>query len=189
MKIEKIINLCKRRGTLKIYEGEGAQWLSDGCALYPLFGLPYFDENSICAAYDITAAAAEKMNISSSLELPSIFDYSNDAENEAECLRSSAIFGALVPITTSHGIEFIQSKYLAPFADCDDNMLRIYERTNAAGMTYFAVKNGLMLVGFIMPYDCINEDFVKRLKDLAEQCEIALYHKKNEAAKREAAEE
>ena len=118
--------------------------------------------------------------------MPSSFDYSDDVENETECTRGSAIFGALIPITTSYGIEFIQSKYLAPFADTDDSMLRIYERTNAAGMTYFAVKAGFMLVGFIMPYDCINEAFVKRLKDLAEQCEITLYHKQNEAEKREA---
>lgn len=188
MKIEKIINLCKRRGTLNIYENEGAQWITDGCALYPLFGLPLFDEDSICAAYDITGETAEKMNITFNKKMPSTLDYSDDAENETECARGAAIFGALVPITTSHGIEFIQSKYLSPFADSDDNMLRIYERRNAEGMTYFAVKDGLMLVGLIMPYDCIDEAFVKRLKDLAEQCEITLYHKKNEAEKREAGE-
>ena len=148
-----------------------------------MFGCPEFDETSLCAAYDISD---EKTQITFD-KLPRCFDFSDDVEKENECPRGSSLFGSLVPITTSHGIEFIKSKYLAPFADSDDNMLRVYERTNAAGMTYFAIKDGLMLVGLIMPYDCINEAFVKRLKDLAEQCEKTLENKKN-ASEREEAE-
>ena len=182
MKIEKIINLCKRHGRIRICENEGVQWITDGTAIYPLFGCPVFDETSLCAAYDISD---EKTQIIFDA-LPRCVDFSDEAENETEVTRGAPIFGSLVPLTTSHGVEFIQSKYLAPFSDSDDNMLRIYERTNAAGMTYFAIKDGLMLVGIIMPYDCIDEAFVKRLKDLAEQCEITLYHKKNEAEKRDA---
>lgn len=184
MKIDKIINLCKKSGEIRIYKSGDVQWITDLSAVYPLFGCPEFDETSFCATYDISD---EKTRIVLD-KLPRCFDFSDDIENETECERGSAIFGALVPITTSHGIEFIKSKYLAPFADSDDNMLRIYERTNAAGMTYFAIKDGLMLVGLVMPYDCINEAFVKCLKDLADQCEITLYHKKNEAYKREAGE-
>ena len=188
MEIKKIINLCKKSGQLRIFENEGAQWISDGHAIYPLFGLPLFDEESICAAYDISGKKAEKMHISFDLKLPSNLDFSDDAEKEMQCTRGAPLFGALVPITTSHGIEFIQNKYLSPFSDSDDNMLFIYERTTAAGGTYFAVKDGLMLVGIIAPYDCINEEFVKRLKDIALQCEITLENKKN-AAEREDAEE
>lgn len=189
MEIKKIIKLCKDNDTIRIYENEGRQWISDGCALYPLYGLPLFDEANICAAYDISAKKAEKMHIAFDLSLPSGYDFSDDAEKEMQCTRGEPLFGALVPITTSHGIEFIQNKYLSPFADSDDNMLYIYERATAAGSTYFAVKEGLMLVGIIMPYDCINESFVNRLRSIADQCEIALYNKKNEAEKKERGEE
>lgn len=183
MKIEKIINICKRCGHITIYYGNGGvQWISDGAAIYPLFGCPIFDEASFCATYDISD---EKKQIEFK-EMPKCVDFSDETKNETEVERGGPIFGALVPITTSHGVEFIKSQYLTPFADSDNNMLRIYERTNAAGMTYFAIKDGFMLVGIVMPYDCINEAFVKRLKDLAEQCEITLYHKKNEAEKRDA---
>ena len=127
------------------------------------------------------------MHISFDLNLPSNYDFSDDVKNEMQCTRGAPLFGALVPITTSHGIEFIQSKYLTLFSDYDDNMLFIYERTNAAGETYFAVKDGLMLVGLIMPYDCINAEFVKRLKDICNQCEISLHNKQN-AGEREAKE-
>lgn len=186
MEIKKIINLCKKSGQLRIFENEGAQWISDGYACYPLFGLPLFDEASICAAYDITAKKAAKMHITFDLNLPLNLDFSDDTENEMQRERGEALFGALIPITTSHGIEFIQSKYLTPFSDSDDKMLFIYERTSEAGNTYFAVKDGLMLVGLIMPYDCINEGFVKRLRDVAEQCEITLYNKQNNAEREDA---
>lgn len=184
MEIKKIINLCKKSGQLRIFENEGAQWISDGYAIFPLYGLPLFDEETICAAYDISAKKAEKMHISFDLNLPSKYDFSDDVKNEMQCERGAPLFGALVPITTSHGIEFILSKYLTPFTDNDDNMLFIYERTTADGSTYFAVKDGLMLVGLIMPYDCINAEFVKRLKDICNQCEISL-HNKQTAAERE----
>ena len=184
MEINKIINLCKKSGEIRIYKNGSVQWITDLHAVYPLFGCPDFDETSFCAAYDISD---EKTRIIFD-ELPRGFDFGDEIESETECERGRPIFGALVPITTAHGIEFIKSKYLAPFSDADDNMLRIFERKTAAGMTYFAVKDGFMLVGLVMPYDCIDEAFVKRLKDLAEQCEITLYHKKNEAEKREAGE-
>lgn len=187
MKIKKIINLCKKSGQLRIFENEGAQWISDGYAIYPLMGLPLFDEETICAAYDISAKKVEKMHITFDLSLPSNYDFSDDVKNEMQCQRGEALFGALVPITTSHGIEFIQSEYLTPFSDYDDKMLFIYERTSVSGETYFAVKDGLMLVGIIMPYDCINAEFVKRLKDICNQCEISLYNKQT-ATEREVSE-
>lgn len=188
MEIKKIINLCKQSGNLGIYENEGKQWITDGYALYPLYGLPLFDEESICATYDISAKKAAKMRITFNIKLPASFDYRDDIEAETECKRGSPLFNGLVPITTSHGIEFIQGKYLAPFADADDNMLFICERTTATGSTYFAVKDGLMLVGIIMPYDCINEDFVNNIKAIYEQCEISLYNKQNNAEREDAEE-
>lgn len=188
MEIKKIINLCKKSGQLGIYENEGKQWITDGYALYPLFNMPLFTEETICAAYDISAKKAEKMHITFNLTLPAMFDYSDDIEKETECKRGSPLFNGLVPITTSHGIEFLQSKYLTPFADADDNMLFIYERTATTGRNYFVVKDGLMLVGIILPYDCINEDFVNNIKDLYQQCEITLYNKQNNAEREEAEE-
>ena len=188
MKIKKIINLCKENGQLRIFEGEGAQWISDGRAVYPLFGLPYFDEQNICAAYDISAKQAEKMHITFDLELPASYDFSNETAAEILCERGAPIFGGLIPITTSHGIEFIQSKFLTPFEGHDDNMLYIFERTTAAGATYFVIKDGLMLSGLVLPYDCINEGFVNDLKNICEQCEISLFNKKS-TAEREDAEE
>lgn len=178
MKFKKIIALCKKNKQIRLFEGEGGQWISDGCAMYPLFNMPKFDEENICRACDITEKQAEKMMIQYNDYLPSQFDYSDTTPNETPCVREDAIFGNIIPITTSHGMEFINGNYLLPFEDADDDMLYIFERTQENGQTYFVVKQGFALVGIILPYDCINENFVKRLKRIYEQCEITLFNKK-----------
>lgn len=58
MEIKKIINFCKKRGVLYLFDGDGCQWISDGIAVYPLFNLPIFDEESILKAYDISGKKA-----------------------------------------------------------------------------------------------------------------------------------
>lgn len=179
MKFKKIITLCKNNKQIRLYDGESEQWISDGYALYPLFNMPKFDEESICRACDITEKQADKMLISYDHGLPSAFDYSDTTPNETPCAREDAIFGRIIPIITSHGMEFINGNYLLPFEDADDDMLYIFERTQESGQPYFVVKQGFALVGIIMPYECINENFVKRLKNIYEQCEITLFNKKH----------
>jgi len=178
MKFKKIIASCKKNAQIRLFEGEDGQWISDGGAMYPLFNMPKFDEESICRACDITEKQAEKMMIQYNDYLPSQFDYNDHSPNETPCEREEAIFGKIIPIMTSHGMEFINGNYLLPFEDADDDMLYIFERTQENGQTYFVVKQGFALVGIILPYDCINESFVKRLKNIYEQCEITLFNKK-----------
>lgn len=177
MIIKKIIDCCKKNGQILIFENDGEQWISDGYALYPLLGMPLFEEDTICNVYDIPAKKAEKMRISFELQLPAEFNFEYETANERPCIIGEPLFGGITPITTSHGMEFIQSKYLLPFADSDDGMLYIFERTSASGRTYFAVKVGFYLVGIILPYDCIDESFVRRLREICKQCEITLSNK------------
>lgn len=54
MKIKKIIDICKKNGNIIIFEGGKEQWISDGAAVFPMFNLPQFDEDSLCKTYDIT---------------------------------------------------------------------------------------------------------------------------------------
>lgn len=185
MNVKKIIDLCKKNSFLRLYDGEGVQWVSDGRALFPLFNLPIFDEDSICATFDITEKKAAKMHISRNNSFPVGFDFSDDVPKEEQCTRGDPLFGGIVPLTTSHGMMFIDGRYLLPFSDADDDMLFIYERTADNGQTYFAIKQGFVLVGIVMPFDCVNENFVKRFKTIYEQCEITLY---NQELKKEAAE-
>ena len=177
MNIKKIINICKKNGQLRIFEGESCQWLSDGYACFPLIDCPIFTESSILRAYDISEKTAEKMLITHEETMPKKLDFSDYSDGETACDYDEPIFGGAIPIKTQLGIKFIDGKYLAPLAGGDDELLYIFERTTAGGETYFAIKKGFALVAVVMPYDCINEKFVDRLKEIYEQCEISLENK------------
>ena len=178
MEIKKIINFCKKRGMLYLYDGDGCQWISDGGAVYPLFNLPIFDEESILKAYDISGKKAEKLFMKRD-DLPGKLDFSDECEGELVCEIGDVIFGDALAISTSTGMMFIDRKYLSPFRDMQDDMLYIYQRMTPDGQTYFAIKIGFSLVGIVMPYDCINESFVDKLGKYYERCLVALENKNN----------
>lgn len=185
MKIKKIVDLIKKRGVLIIYEdADGAQLLSDGQAIYPVVDMPSLDAVLFCSMYDITDKQTNKMVIQDCIPLPEHLDFSDCVENEKpvkECfINIETSNRILVPYETSQGIAFIDKKYLAPFSDMDEQMLCICERYTSAGQLYFAVKNGMLLVGIIYPYKCIDEHFVEDINLLAKGCTIALQNVKEE---------
>ena len=130
MKIKTIINLCKEKKRMHIFEGENEQWISDGFAIYPLFGLPRMDEKTICTAYDIDEKKAAKIIFRHSDALPDEFDFSDwpeKSEYPAEEMQPYLLSGGavLVPFMTSQGVRFVDRKYFAPFSDTDIGMIQI----------------------------------------------------------------
>ncbi len=183
MIIKKIIDICKKHGGVYLYDTPEEQWISDGFALYPLFGLPKFDECTLCQTYDITDKQRDKIHFKHEASLPKCFSFKDVEASETVCdegpMYLSSAGRGIVPYMTSQGIVFIDASYLAPLADTKEAMLQVYERYNAAGQMYFAIKSGFMLLALIMPYDCINEQFVKNLEVLHTQCSVALFNKRS----------
>lgn len=189
MKIRKIIDICKKNGNIIIFESGKEQWISDGAAVFPMFNLPQFDEDSLCRTYDITDKQAAKIHFRHEYTMPAAYDFKDCTEDENVVMRGPMCLSdagrGIIPYMTSQGVAFIDAKYLQPLSDIEDSMLNLYERHTKSGQIYFAAKSGFMLVGIILPVDAINDQFVERLKQLTQQCEIALFNKKS-AAKREA---
>lgn len=180
MKIKSIIGLCKRSGMLHLIENDGVQWLSDGYSLYPLFDLPHFDEETICRTFDISEKKAAKMSIRYDGCPPASICLWDEVVDEVECEYDSELFGGVISVQTSQGVVFIRRDHLSPFGDTDQDTLRLFERHSPNGSTYFAVKIGFMLAGIVLPYNCINERFVEKIKAISEQCEIALFNQNGE---------
>lgn len=180
MKTRKIIDICKRSGHIFLFDTEREQWISDGCAVFPMFNLPRFDENSLYKTYDITDKQANKIIFRHEAELPSSYNFNDVAPGENIVERGPVCITdagrSLIPYATSQGVVFIDAKYLQPLADIENDMLELYERKSKNGQIYFAAKTGFMLVGIILPVDVINVAFVSRLKTLAVQCDIALFN-------------
>lgn len=181
MKIKKIIDFIKKSNKMYIFEGEDCQWLSDGFSIYPLFEMPAVDSVSLCTMYDITRKQAAKLLITESL-LPTAYDFSDSVENEQLVIESpiELVSGdkTLIPYATSQGIAFADKRYFAPFTDMDEKMLYVYERYTADGELYFAVKNGLILVGIILPVNVINRDFVETINAMSKACTLAFQNLK-----------
>ncbi len=185
MKIKKLIDICKKTGNMFLYNTEDKRWLSDGHAIYDITSLPAFDEITLCNTYDINDKQASKINFRQETELPAAINFDDVCDGECVALRGpmwlSHAGTGIIPFKTSQGIVFIESKYLLPLSDISPSLLELYERTNENGNIYFAVKSGMLLLAAITPYDVINSEFVGRLKELTQQCEVALFNKQSDS--------
>jgi len=184
--LNKVLSFCKAQKTIHLYESEDCQWLSDGYAIYPLHGVPHFDTETICATYDIVGKKKEKIYARHFYELPARLSFESSVENESVCeinpIKVSINGVTYIQVLTSAGCEFIDGKYLTPLSDTNEDMLRIYERVAADGTTYFAVKEGLILIAIIMPALLLNEKTLEELKAFVTRCEV---HMKNQRGKYE----
>lgn len=61
MKIQKVIDLCKKSGALYITEAEDTQWVGNGQALYPLYGVPEFTPETLCEVFGVSEEQQGKM--------------------------------------------------------------------------------------------------------------------------------
>lgn len=182
MRIKDIIALCKRRGTLAIWEDltNDMQWISDGCAAYPLIGCPKFDEETICKTFDITAKQREKIKFTHT-PLPKTMCFADTVSDEYAVHRSplSLIHGGkcVTPYETTSGVEFIDNAYFRPVSDMPPDMFYIFERHMINGQMYFAVKCGLFLVAVILPCAVITDDFAASVNELNTLIQNAKFNK------------
>lgn len=174
MKIKKIESICKAKKTIIVYQSENCQWLSDGCAIYPIFNMPHLEQKNIFAMFDIPEEKQNRFHFTED-ELPLSVNFNDYDKNENQLEMNEFMSighkqGDLLPLRTSKGIIFIENKYLAPF----DEGFELYERQMLSGTPYIAVKRGFMLRGIILPIKVVTEEFVKQLKDISELCQYAL---------------
>lgn len=186
MKIKKIIALCKNAGQLILYSDpdRDIQWLSDGIAIYPLIGCPKFDADSFCNTYEITDSQRKKMAFRINEHLPINFDFddTDDFETETEKMPLSVTYSTYdaVAFKTQYGIEFINRAHLQPFGDYSGRDIVCTLRTDESGESYFAVKNGFMLIGIVLPLKIIVKSFIDDLKTFERQVEVTFYNNKSE---------
>ncbi len=186
MKIKKIISLCKTAGQLILYADpdRDIQWLSDGRAIYPLIGCPKFDEDSFCNTYEITDSQRKKMAFRINEQLPVHFNFddTDDFETETEKMPLSVTYSTYdaVAYKTQYGVEFINRAHLQPFGDYSGRDIVCTLRTFESGDSYFAIKNGFMLIGIVLPLKIIVKSFIDDLKTFERQVEVTFYNSKSE---------
>ncbi len=169
MKLKQIEKICKTSSRIVLYDevremdvdelpGEGElprQWMSDGVAAYPLDGLPYLDEEAVCAIFDVDAKKRDKMTISHKMTLPESVDFSDlhAGDSPLEPLNFKMALGSdeLCLFRDKDGaLMVIKEVYRKPFdawKECE-----CYKRIDSGGKPYVAVIHGCVLRGVIYPY-------------------------------------
>ena len=174
--------ICKGAKRIELFSAPSSsvQWISDGGAFYPLYNLPEMREENVFALFDIPEKKQDKIRFEYKSQLPEAICFGDTAEAEnvlelgyiSICARGRA----LRPLKTSHGMIYINEKYLKPFADAE-NGVQLYERYTPGGEVYIAVKEGFLLTGIILPDDIVTEDFVEALKVIYELSALSAENK------------
>lgn len=164
MKLGKVGALCKRAKRFIIYNVYGGQWISDGCAIYPLVDLPRFDEDNIYTLFDIPEDKRGKVQYDEKTGLPYGVVISDSVPDEVEVRHTfigiSYRGEVYTPVCGRGGILFIDRRYLAPFSDD----ITIYERYYPnSDRSYLAVKRGMLLEGVIFPSDIATQELAQTL--------------------------
>ena len=166
MKLKAIEKLCKAAGSVRLLDEapkedvdgtklEPRQWMSDGVAAYPLDGLPYLDEESVCAIFDVDAKKRDKLVITHHPSLPGGVDFGDlhPGDSPLEPLNFQMSLGGdeLYLLRDKDGaLVVIKSCYRKPFdawKECE-----CYKRIDTSGEPYVAVIHGCVLRGIVYPY-------------------------------------
>lgn len=187
MKIKKIIQICKTKKQLILYDDlqRKMQWISDGSCIYPLADMAEFNAQTLCKAHDITESQASKMLLRDHEQLPKIFDYSDSNNFEVEVIKNPIRLmqdgKSVIALETEEGAIFIDSLYLTPLSDYAESDLKIFHRTATNGTSYFAVKYGLILVAIITPIKVVEEKFIENIGWFKNICDAAWWNIRNNA--------
>lgn len=189
MKLKKVASICGQAGRFYLMDqsdknGEVVcQWLGDGCAAYPIAGLPYMDMDNICAMFDIPEKKQEKCILRHN-QAPGGICWEDADPKERQLddpdIRVRYEGRELLPLHTSRGMIFIREQYLLPLDRLD--YMRLYERESKDGTVYVVAKVGMIIQAVIMPTDVVTDSFVDKMDELTRMCHIALTKKSYEQA-------
>jgi hypothetical protein len=189
MKLKALATICKQNSRFCLIDridpktGEAIeQWLGNGNAAFPLYGMPTLTEDNIPVIFDITEKQLEKIHITQTAASDGI-NFTDTDKKEILLEREKTTMGyagrVVRPLLTSTGLVFIDDDYLSPLADVADE-LELYERHDTSGGIYITAKVGLMIAGVILPLNIIDEKLVDYMETLAAKCRAALNMKGGE---------
>ena len=154
MKIKAMAQLVSKRKTVRLYEGDGEQWVSDGVAMYSLAGLPELGLSGLFRIFEISEDKAAEF-VAETAVFPvgySVEDYMSDDEalelQDFSFSRSGYDMNILA--TESGKAYMVQSKYFKPFEDHEK--LEYILRKTPKGQSYITAHDGMFAVAVLLPF-------------------------------------
>lgn len=177
MKIKKLAAICKKKKRAIIYERQiddtdaVQQYISDGYAIYPVFGLPRLDKENLLTIFDVDQSEWNKWHVSIRDTAPDVYvqdvwpqeqpigRFYQPIVHSGDLLKSVQICGETV---------FFNDAYMDPVRD-GENLL-YYGRANLNRQPVIVVKSGLLLQAAIMPVEIANEDWLEMMEEMLAGC-------------------
>lgn len=159
MKLSKLWALLKASKYITKWEGSDTEWLSDGRAFFPVYGLPVLTEQAIRTMLDVDEEKWTSYSYREEGELP-FSDLDNFQDDELHVSKVTFTVWGIEFLALTRGLDIylINVKKLKPLEDG----LSFYLRDG-----YIAVKEGMVLRAVLMP-EIITDDMI-----LAELMSIA----------------
>ncbi len=177
MKIKKLSTILKKRKRAIIFERQSSngivfQYISDGSALYPIYGLPRLRKESLLTILDIPQEKWSDWHVSVK-DGPEGMNLTDVDETESQAFPTfySLQVGekTMMPLETEYnGVLFLDRKYLNPISDAAG--FSYFKRQDKAGNDYIAVKEGLLILAVIMPVRMVTPDFCERTREFQLRC-------------------
>lgn len=166
MKLQKIVDICKKSGQMYITHVEDTQWVGNGQAVYPLYDIPKLQAEELCALYGITEDQQEKMilNEKDATEYDVSFAALDGTEEAVIVAPMWVTFAGTtyMILKCKDGISFVKRMYFAPFKE----ETQIWRKQNRYG-EYFVVTAGMFVVGIIFPEIGLRADIAAEIKEMA----------------------
>lgn len=182
MKIKSIAAICRSKKTVYLFSdyANAVQWISDGTAAYPLYGMPELDEETVLTIMDVPEKERGKWLVNM-FALPEKYDFKDVANGERLTPGVGVSIGygggVYAPVRTSQGLRLFDPGYLKPLADMQE-VTELYERIDGSGEPYIAVKAGFMLVALITPCSFSTEDLADKLEMVCRELREAMDRRK-----------
>lgn len=167
MKIQKIVDICRKSGELYITKTKDAQWIGNGQAIYPLYDLPELSAEELCTIYSISEEQRDKMILNDRRES----DYSGvdfggvaGSENAAEVISPGILYGGALFVMLRCGdeINFVRRIYLAPFKE----EVQFWRRECGIG-AYYVITAGMFVKGIVFPDRDVRAVIAADIKEIA----------------------
>ena len=171
MIIKNLAARCRKRKRIDIFSDKARdiQWIGDGSAYYPMYGIPWVDKEQVLFLFDVPeknrteTIVIEKGNIQKALDVSD-----GAADNEAVAINLPMFFGGkmIYPAITSQGIAFYDADAFNPIKDTED--AKLYERYTDKGELYFVAKAGMMVEAVILPLNIKAKELLERMTQITD---------------------
>lgn len=167
MKLSKVFSLLKQKKNIVIMQGEDCQWIGDGYAMYPIYGLPDFTEHNLRILLDVKEDDWHKYRCEFKEKVS--FSEKDCVPGEIPLIDAKMTINRkgvnFLPLTCNKTVYFIDYKYTKPLGD---EYISYNYRTGERG-GIIALMEGLVLRGVVAPI-LPDKDLVS---DLREVCKLA----------------